>query len=364
MLQTLKLPIPFKLLALALIILLLTAAVIGCGETAAGPPDDEPGNDLEPEDPVDEKPVEVDYAELEVNELGQIMVLMYHQIADTEAEWVRTPDNFRKDLKNLYDAGYRLVSMNDVLDGNIDIPAGTSPVVLTFDDGTEGQFRYLPKDAADKDGELIIDPDSAVGILEEFYSEYPDFGLAATFYIFYVATPFGQSSYVAQKLEYLVDRGFEIGNHSYSHPFPGLRSLAPEAARKELAYHVKHTQQYLPGYQVRSLALPYGSHPDDMSYIIQGSYEGVSYHNEGILLVGSNPAPSPFNKSFKPAAIPRIRASEMLVEGVGMYDWMQNLKGNSNRYVSGGDPNTVVIPERLQDQVNEEALQGKELVTY
>jgi len=31
------------------------------------------------------------------NELGQIMILMYHKIGSPESEWMRTPQNFRQD---------------------------------------------------------------------------------------------------------------------------------------------------------------------------------------------------------------------------------------------------------------------------
>lgn len=350
-----------KIFFSVLLILGLALAAVSCsGEpdhSTVTPPDNEPVG--EPgEGGSGEEPEEVDYAGLGVNELGRIMVLMYHEIAETEDEWVRTPENFRKDLKTLYDAGYRAVSLNDMLDGKINIPPGTTPVIFTFDDGRAGQFRYL-----EKDGELIIDPDCAVGIMEEFYREYPDFGLAATFYLFYSGRPFVQAEHAQQKLEYLVEKGFEIGNHTNTHP--NLRSISIEAAKKDIALMVKNTQQYLPGYQVRSLALPFGGFPDEMSHIISGSYEGISYHNEGILLVGSNPAPSPFSKSFIASKIPRIRASEMKTDGVGLYDWLQVLEENpERRYLSDGNPGTVVVPEALKDEVNEAMLKGKELVTY
>ena len=81
-------------------------------------------------------------------------MFMYHRIGDEEDTWVRTPDNFRADLQRFYDAGYRLVSLTDVYNNNIDIPAGTSPLVLTFDDGTTCHFRWLKED-----GELVVDPD-------------------------------------------------------------------------------------------------------------------------------------------------------------------------------------------------------------
>jgi hypothetical protein len=70
------------------------------GEAAAEP---EP---VEPTGPVTDLPP---------NELGEIMVLEYHRIGDNEGEWVRSRDNFRRDLQTLYEKGYRPVLMRDVV---------------------------------------------------------------------------------------------------------------------------------------------------------------------------------------------------------------------------------------------------------
>src|SRR5256886_11334806 len=77
------------------------------------------------------------------NELGRVMILEYHKIDYPEERWTRTPENFRRDLETLYARGYRLIALNDLLDGRIIVPAGTTPVVLTFDDSSPGQFRYV-----------------------------------------------------------------------------------------------------------------------------------------------------------------------------------------------------------------------------
>src|SRR5437879_4590446 len=81
--------------------------------------------------------------QLPPNELGRVMILEYHKIDYPEARWTRTPENFRHDLETLYARGYRLISLGDLIDGRIAVPAGTTPVVLTFDDSSPGQFRYL-----------------------------------------------------------------------------------------------------------------------------------------------------------------------------------------------------------------------------
>ena len=303
----------------------------------------------EPESPADDEPGELtaDMIKRQPNELGEIMILMYHEIGEPEGEWRRTPDNFRRDLETLYQEGYRAVSMTDMVRGEIDIPAGTSPVVFTFDDANRGNFNYI-----EKDGELIIDPDCAVAILEAFYEENPDFGLEATFYIYY-PNPFRQPEYIEKKLNYLVERGFEIGNHTYSHA--NLSRLTREEVQKELAMHVKSTQAYLPGYPVNSLALTYGIFPQDPQLAVQGSYQDTSYYHEAVLLVGANPAPSPYHKNFNPSRLPRIRGSEMNTDGVGLYDWLEVLENNPHRrYVSDGDSRTVTAPESLKDRLDQE----------
>ncbi|HEU0016571.1 MAG TPA: hypothetical protein VFQ45_23015, partial [Longimicrobium sp.] len=86
------------------------------------------------------------------NELGRIMVLEYHRLTkggQSEGEWFRTLENFKKDLRTLYEKGYRPVTMRQVLEGDIDLPRGTTPVVFTIDDASYGQFYYRPDGTID-----------------------------------------------------------------------------------------------------------------------------------------------------------------------------------------------------------------------
>ncbi|NLN40590.1 MAG: polysaccharide deacetylase family protein, partial [Clostridiales bacterium] len=309
----------------------------------------------------------VDLKALKVNELGKIMILMYHDIGESEDVWVRTPENFRKDLQTLYDKGYRAISMKDYIKGNIDTPPGTTPVVITFDDGTKGQFNIL-----DEDGEFVIDPNSAVGILEEFNKQHPDFGLKATFYVFY-PTPFRQEQWVAEKFQYLVERGMEIGNHCYNHEnlrmdFNTKESRDAQFIQEALGKNVKATQAILPGYEVDSLALPYGASPKDeelYNYVIEGSFEGTQYHNKAILLVGSNPARPSYHVDTNMARIPRIRASEIETENTGLYDWLEYFdKHPEERYISDGDPNTISFPKELEESLDKDKIGDKTIQVY
>ena len=79
------------------------------------------------------------------NEMGRIMVLEYHLITDHNGDYARERGQFRKDLELLYNRGYRPVNMSDVLDKNLNLPKGLSPVVFVFDDASPEQFRYIEK---------------------------------------------------------------------------------------------------------------------------------------------------------------------------------------------------------------------------
>ncbi len=294
---------------------------------------------------------------LKPNELGDILILMYHEIGSPEGEWRRTPENFRRDLQTLYALGYRAVSLQDVVNNRIDIPAGTSPVVLTFDDGNRGNFNYL-----EINGDLQLDRDCAVAIMENFYRENPDFGLAATFYIYW-PNPFRQPQYLQTKLNYLVEQGFEIGNHTNTHA--NLSRISPEEIRRELALHLRETHKYLPGYKITSLSLPYGAYPKEPLLAREGSHQGTSYQHEAVLLVGANPAPSPYHKKFNQFKLPRIKASEIKTDGVGMYDWLEYFEENpSRRYISDGETNCITAPLSLEDNLDRTKTGEREVRFY
>jgi peptidoglycan/xylan/chitin deacetylase (PgdA/CDA1 family) len=312
------------------------------------------GTELPVVEPKEQKPQEVVNHDdgIILNELGKVMILMYHQIGDKEGEWVRTIENFKKDLKLLYDKGYRPVALLDFLSNNMDMPRGTTPVVITFDDGTIGQFRIL-----EEDGKIVVDPDSAVGMMEEFHRRNPDFLLRATFYINY-PTPFGQRNHIVYKLNYLVERGMEIGNHTYGHPY--LNRISPEQVQKEFATHVEATAKYVPGYVVSTLALPFGIYPvSEHSHLaVSGEYRGVKYNNKAILRVGSEPALAPIHINHNPLRLPRVRASSPYLE-----QWLKYFDDNPmERYISDGNPNTITIPQSRLKHLNKDKLGDKELI--
>lgn len=287
------------------------------------------------------------------NEVGQIMILEYHLIGAPEAQWRRTSDNFRKDLTMLYESGYYPVPLEDVVNANLKVPAGKSPFVITFDDSSQGQFRFLKQG-----NQLVVDPDCAVGIMEAFKKQHPDFPLTATFYVLPQIPKglrlFGQEEYIKQKLEYLVEHGYEIGNHTYWHQ--NLGKTDDTGAQKQIAWCVKEVQSYLPGYNVHSIALPLGVHPRSHVLEHDGIYQGFKYHNDSVLLVGSGPAPSPYANTFNPFKLERIQAGDT-AWGPKAYV-VSYQKNPSWRYVSDGDPTVISVPKSLAGKVRE-AIQSK-----
>lgn len=242
------------------------------------------------------------------NSAGKIMILEYHKIGYPEARWTRTPENFRKDLQRFYDKGYSLIRLEDFLKNRIRVEKGRTPLVVTFDDSSPGQLRFI----TDNKGGYRIDSDCAVGILESFYAAHPDFGLAATFFVLPAADPpnrlFNQPEYAPEKLRYLVRKGFEIGNHTYWHAT--LSKLSSEGGKRQLALAVKAIQEAVPGYSVVALSLPMGIYPEDKSILLIGTYKGTSYRHLGVMMVSGGPAFPPGHPRFDPLRIPRIQTTE------------------------------------------------------
>jgi polysaccharide deacetylase len=278
------------------------------------------------------------------NELGRVMILEYHKVDYPEERWTRTPENFRRDLETLYNRGYRLQSLNDLLDGKITVRAGYTPVVLTFDDSSPGQFRYIE----DK-GVLAVDPKSAVGVLEAFIHEKADFGRAATFFVLPGASKpnrlFNQPEHEGRKLKFLVERGYEIGNHTLWHA--NLGKYPEPVVRQQIAEAQQWIQRHVPDYRIRTLALPHGVYPKDVTWALRGSAKGATYSHDAILMVAGGAAPSPFARGFDPARLPRIQAVERdLAYWLGYFE-----KNPHERFVSDGDAASVTVPSTRRDRL-------------
>jgi len=290
------------------------------------------------------------YIENHVNELGRVPIMMYHGIHNVDAKYVggnvdkdgyqRTSSAFRNDLDFYYSNGYRMVRLIDYVNGIIDVPMGKSPIVLTFDDGLDNNIKVI---GLDDNGEIIIDPNSAVGVLEDFKSKYPDFNITATFFV--NGGLFNQEEYNEKILNWLVNHGYDIGNHSYSHA--DFSKIDSDKSIYEIGSIYKMLNSVIGDKYVNIVALPFGSPYNkshgNFSSIMSGSYEGFDYNTISTLRVGWEADYSPFSNDFDKSFLKRIRAYDN--NGVD-FDILHNFKLlESNRYISDGNKDLIVFPK-------------------
>ena len=276
------------------------------------------------------------------NELGVVPVLMHHQIRTGGGDYDLTPAQFRAELARLYREGYVPIRAVDLVAGRIDVPAGKTPVVLTFDDSTKEQLAW--------DARKQAKPDTAVGIMLAFARAHPGFHPAGTFYP--NREPFAGVRDGPAMLRWLHEHGFELGNHTYDHiPFGGMSAVD---VQRELALGKKLIVDAVPDADVTTVALPLGVMPTPARLARTGAWHGISYHHAGVFLVGAEPAPSPFSTSFRPGAIPRIRTSPPGAANgdFGGTYWLDELQRHpERRYVSDGDPDTISFPRALGEEL-------------
>jgi peptidoglycan/xylan/chitin deacetylase (PgdA/CDA1 family) len=168
--------------------------------------------------------------------------------------------------------------------------------------------------------------------------------MAGTFYV--LREPFAGVPQGPAILRWLVAHGFELGDHTYDH-IP-LNTLDATKVQQELVRGAQVITKAVPGYRIRTMALPLGALPHPRSLAVRGSWNGVSYGPFAVLLDGAQPAPSPYSTKWDAGAIPRIRSSQLPWHGESDFTWnmwLRQLTDNlSIRYVSDGDPKHVTFP--------------------
>lgn len=295
------------------------------------------------------------------NEAGQVPILEYHQLTpdSQQAHNYQYPiGEFRRDMEKLYTLGYRPINLTEFVQGKFDVPAGKSPVVITFDDALPGQVDFGP------DGKVV--PDCAAGVLLDMHAKHADWPLKGTFFV--LPRPgmndyFYQHESSNQKLQWLVQNGFELGNHTVHHQ-AGIKHWPAQRVEMEFAVAAKMIDDIVPGYKVDLLALPFGVYPKNEKLVIKGSYNGLSYSNVCALQAGAAPANPSITKGYRPYRVPRIIPGH---EDYAIEYWLHFLKQHPQaRYISDGDVRTVTVPKRLASAVVPARIQklGLHLRTY
>lgn len=316
------------------------------------------------------------------NEAGAVMVIMYHRVLadEKDTDLNRRPETFRKDLEMLRAKNYYPVNALELAENKMDVPSGKTPVVITFDDALPSQFRVI-----DRNGESKIDPNCAVGIMENFSKKFPDWPMKATFFVLPKegrnAEPFGQSEFVADKFEYLTSKGYEIANHTSTHT--SLRGMNTSKIQWELATAKKGITQINAKSAMQTLALPYGKMPRDdaaKKILLSGSDGGTSYAHKAVFLAAWRPVMSPLSKAdkkfaqggsfclFNPVELERVTPDARNATSPGTLEyWISYFDKNAGlRYVSDGNIQVAAIPVALKNSVDEARAkaQGKVLQFY
>lgn len=274
------------------------------------------------------------------NRLGRIPVLEYHLIGDHDALYSRTREHFRADLEYVYRHGYRPVTLSQVLDKNFnDVPVGLSPVVVVFDDASPGQFSYI-----ERNGRLEIDPASGVGIWLDFARSHPGWKNRAVFCLLNGAAAghnfFGDNvkfqgqkkEWRFQKVKWLADNGFELCDHTVWHAM--LSKYSDAVVQQQIAMNAMAIDSAVPGYKIRSMALPYGIWPKNRQLAWEGSWRDPktgkvhTYHFDAVMEVSGGPTRSPYDPAFDPHKVTRIQAV-----GNGIQQAIDELDRTKTRFV-------------------------------
>jgi hypothetical protein len=258
---------------------------------------------------------------LDPNHMGRIPVLEYHVIGgEKNAVYTRTIESFRADLEDVYRRGYRPITMAQLLDKDFSgVPSGMSPVVVVFDDASPSQFSYL-----ERNGQLEIDPASAVGIWLDFAKSHEGWSNRAVFCMlnggasghnFFGDAPRfnGQKrAWRHQKVKWLADNGFELCAHTLWHAM--LNKYSDAVVQEQIARNLMGIDSAVAGYTVRTFALPYGIWPKNRALAWQGSWtdpktgKAHPYRFDAVLEVSGGPTRSPYDPQFNAHSITRIQA--------------------------------------------------------
>ncbi len=205
-----------------------------------------------------------------------LAVLCYHQIhqkADTEM--VTTPERFRQQLDFLQQQGYQAVNLDQAqafLQGKLSAKKFPKPLLITFDDGYDGVYRYAYPELKKRRMKAVV------------------------FLVVSQVDRLKPTAHLTQTQVCEMDRSgvFEFGSHTYNlHiPIPERRSesqVSAYAVRRDLTRSREVLQEWL-GKPVRSLAWPYGHYDEGcLELARQSGFRLVFTTDYGYNLPGCGP---------------------------------------------------------------------------
>jgi hypothetical protein len=207
----------------------------------------------------------------------QVPILSYHRFypdryATSTATKIRLGD-FKSQLQALNDHGYSLVPLGAWLNGDLRLPAGRKPLIITIDDLFFADQIFL-----NPDGNPSLK--SGLGILWQFFKDHRDFGFAVSLFYNFGDKHYGNKEVgdwwqeapgwedaLAKVIVWCIEHGAIPYNHFYRHPDLDLLSA------KDLVYLGQENERTLKDYLARAgrpelwdglgtiIALPYGIWP-------------------------------------------------------------------------------------------------------
>ena len=257
-----------------------------------------------------------------------VSIMTYHQFAANHAEHSKALkvrfEDFEDQLNRMYEAGFSLITLDDWMAGNMVVPEGRRPLILSMDDlYFNNQLRL------DENGDPR--PDTGFGILWEFYREHPDFGFSCALF-----TNLGNKLYadpstdtwemeLAEAIVWGMDHDLMPYNHFYTHPQldltePGdilweaemndiyLRQLITMAGREDLIPELDNI-----------LALTYGVWPRGNGVNVMLSYKNPEGEPvRGVMEIGpisvTGNQPPVYAPDYNPMMILRHTASPSSID--------------------------------------------------
>lgn len=247
----------------------------------------------------------------EENQQDRVIILLYHRLIskkgledgafhDNEPIYASFDTSFEEQMRYLKDNDYITISFDDYVqcrNGLKELPR--KPVIVTFDDGYESNYRY------------------AYPILRKY-------GLKATIFV----TPFpdertrkrveGIDSFLsAEQIREMSSNGIAIESHALTHRY--LTDLSLDEVRRELVESKKYLEN-ITGKPVRFLAIPSGAYNREIRRIAQevgytavcGNKKGTTNKNTDLfclkrIVIERDFSLSDFAKCFQPVRIVIIR---------------------------------------------------------
>ena len=270
-----------------------------------------------------------------------IPIINYHRFVSDDVEYStymkRRIGDFRRDLERLYDAGYSLISLDELIDGNYQLPPGRRPLVISIDDAYFADQLWLDPETGEPS------PQCGIGVLWQFYHEYPDFGFKVAMFANYGDKLYGNvyrygwwyvgdgwKRALTDAIIWGIDHGVMPYNHLWTHPLltvtkyehiweqidqndRRLYTMLWEAGRRDLIDLICKSN---------FIALPYGIWPESQA----GRDLLISYKEpwrdnpvRGIFESGYEYMPeyaNPRAQAFDPYHIPRMAGVQAAIDAI------------------------------------------------